>query len=111
MAIRKWRESHFCKISPVHSADTLRVQNFIEIAVSHTVSKINTLLRFTQKFKMAAKSAGKVIFVKSDQYTLDTLGVVNFDKIPLSRTVKKIEANLCFSIFGKTLKIQNDHHF
>ena len=25
--------------------------------------------------------------------------------------VKEIEANLCFSIFGKNLKIQNGHHF
>ena len=24
--------------------------------------------------------------------------------------VKEIEANLCFSIFGKKLKIQNGHH-
>ena len=54
-----------------------------------------------QKFKMAAKSGGKVIFVKSRRYTLDTLGVENFDEIPLSRTVKEIEANLCFSIFGE----------
>ena len=64
MATKKWRESDFCKMSLVHSADTLRVQNFVEIAVSHTVSKINALLRFMQKFKMAAKSGGKTIFVK-----------------------------------------------
>ena len=25
--------------------------------------------------------------------------------------VKEIEANLCFAIFGKNLKIQNDRHF
>ena len=41
---------------------------------------------------MAAKSGGKVLFVKSRQYTL---GVENFDKIALSRMVKEIEANLC----------------
>ena len=64
-----------------------------------------------QKFKMAAKSGRKVIFVKSHQYTLDTLGVENFDEIALSRTVKEIEANLCFSIFGKNPKIQNGRHF
>ena len=89
---------------PVHSADTLWVQNFVEIALSHTVSKMNALLHFTQKFKRTAKSGGKVIFVKSHQYTLDTLGVENFDKITLSRTVKEIEANLCFSIFGENSK-------
>ena len=59
---------------------------------------------------MAAKSCGKVIFVKSLQYTLDTLGVKNFDEIPLSRMVKEIEANLCFSIFSENLKIQNGRH-
>ena len=32
-------------------------------------------LRFTQKFKMAAKGGVKMIFVKSRQYTLDTLGL------------------------------------
>ena len=37
--------------------------------------------------------------------------VENFDEIALSRTVKEVEANLCFSIFGKNLKIQNSHHF
>ena len=31
MATKKWRESDFCKMSPVRSADTLRVQNFVEI--------------------------------------------------------------------------------
>ena len=95
-------------MSPVHSTDALRVKNFIKIALSHTISKINALFHFTQKFQMAAKSDGKVIFVKSCQYTL---GVKNSDEIPLSQTVKEIEANLCFSIFGENLKIQNGHHF
>ena len=31
--------------------------------------------------------------------------VENFDEIAISRRVKEIEANLCFSIFGKYLKI------
>ena len=37
--------------------------------------------------------------------------VENFDKITLSCTVKEIQANLCFAIFGKNSKIQNDRHF
>ena len=53
-----------CKMSPVHSADTLWVQNFVEIALSQIVSKMNVLLRLTQKFKRAAKSGGKAIFPK-----------------------------------------------
>ena len=31
--------------------------------------------------------------------------------VALSRMVKEIEANLCFAIFGKNSKIQNDRHF
>ena len=43
-------------MSPVDSADTLWVKNFVEITLSRSVSEINMFLRFTQKFKMAAKS-------------------------------------------------------
>ena len=43
MATQKWRESDFCKTSPVHSADTMKVKNFVEIALSRTVSEINAL--------------------------------------------------------------------
>ena len=97
----KLRESDSCEKSPVGSAYALQIQNFVEIALSHTISKINVLLHFTQNFKMASKSGGKAIFVKSRQYTL---GVENFDEIPLSRMVKEIEANLCLSIFGENSK-------
>ena len=38
-------------------------------------------------------------------HCLDTLWIENFGM------VKEIEANLCFSIFGKNLKIQNGLHF
>ena len=57
----------FCEMLPVHSADALWVKTFIEIVLSHSVFKINALLCFTQKFEMAAKNGGKVIFVKSRQ--------------------------------------------
>ena len=56
---QQWRESHFCEMSPVHSADAMQVKDFIEIALSLTVSQISAFLRFTQKFKMAGKMAGK----------------------------------------------------
>ena len=52
---------------------------------------------------MAAKSGGKVIFVKSCQYTLDTLEVENFEEISLSRTVKEIEDNF---FFGENSKLK-----
>ena len=60
----------FGEPSPVECADTLWVKNFVEIALSRSVSKINTFLHCLQKFKMAAKSGGKTIFAKSCQCTL-----------------------------------------
>ena len=54
----------FLEKSPVDSADNLRVKNFVEIALSCSISEINRFLHFTQKFKMAAKSDRKTIFVE-----------------------------------------------
>ena len=65
MAAKSGGKTLLCKKSPVHSADTLRVKNFLEIALSRSVSEINTFLNFTLKFKMATKSGGKMIFGKS----------------------------------------------
>ena len=51
-------------MTPIDSADILRVKNFVEIALSCSVSDINRFLRLTQKFKTAAKSGRKTIFWK-----------------------------------------------
>ena len=61
---QKWRENDLCEKLPVDPADTLWVKNFDEIALSRSVSEINTFLRLRQKFKMAAKSGGKTILGK-----------------------------------------------
>ena len=63
---QKWRESDFWEKSPVESADTPRVKNFVKISLSRTVSEICFCV-FLQKFKMAKKNGGKVIFGKSHQ--------------------------------------------
>ena len=63
----RWRLKDFWEKSPVDSIYTLLVKNFVEIALSRSVSEMNTFLHFTQKFKMAAKSGGKTIFGKSCQ--------------------------------------------
>ena len=55
----------FCEKSPVDSADTLQIKNFVKIDLSHSISEINAFLRLRQKCKMAAKSDGKMIFGKS----------------------------------------------
>ena len=68
---QKWRENNFGEKLPVDcgTVDTLWVKIFVEIALSHSVSEINTLLDLAQTFKMAAKSGGKMIFAKN--WTVD----------------------------------------
>ena len=80
---QKWRENNFWKKLPVNSGDTLAIKNFNEIALSHIISAINVFLHFTQKFKMATKNGGKMIFGKSHQLTLliPCLGVKHFNQI------------------------------
>ena len=61
---------------------------------------------------MAAIFGESKIFGKLPKiHCLDTLWFENFDEIARSRMVQEIEGNLCFSIFGKNLKIQNCRHF
>ena len=43
---QKWWENDFCKKSSVDSANTLWVKNFVEIALSRSVSEINAFLCF-----------------------------------------------------------------
>ena len=64
---QKQRENDLWEKSPVGSADTMGDKNLAEIALSCTVTEINALLCFTQKFKMAAKNGGNTIFRKSCQ--------------------------------------------
>ena len=64
---QKKRENNFGEKLPADSADTLWVKNFVEIVLSRSISEINSFLRLTQKFKMAAKSGGKTISAKSHQ--------------------------------------------
>ena len=54
---------------------------------------------------------GKIFGKLQRLHSLDTLWVENFDEIALPRTVKEIQVSLCFAIFGKNWKIQNDRHF
>ena len=89
--------------SPVYSADTLWVKNFVEIALSRTVSEINA---FSQKSKMAAKNGRVNDFrEKSPVDTAHTLWVKNFVEIALSCRQKQI------CVFHFFAKIQNGRHF
>ena len=101
----------------VHFLDTLWVENFDEIALFRTVKEIDANLCFAivgknSKIQNGRHFWGGENFLKIAKITfLRYPGVENFDEIALSRMVKEIEANLCFAIFSKNLKIQNDRHF
>ena len=75
---------------------TLSISAKIQDGSQNLVPKINVFLRFTQKFKMAAKSGGKAIFAKSPVDSAYTLWVKNFVEISLSCTVSEINALLHF---------------
>ena len=93
----KWRKSDFWEKSPAGSAYTMWVKNLVKIPLSRTVSKINELLRFTQKFKMVAKKCMKTIFVKCCQYTQQIPCGSKLIEIAVSHTVSKINAFLRFT--------------
>ena len=89
----------FWKLQRVHSLDTLWVENFDEIALSHTVKEIEGNLCFAifgknSKIQNGRHFWGGKFFWKLQRvHSLDTLWVENFAEIALSRTVKEIEAN------------------
>ena len=101
----------------VHSLDTLWVENFDEIALSHTVKEIEANLCFAifgKNLKIQNGRhfrGGEFFFLIAKNTMLKYLWVEHFDEIALSRMVKEIEANLCFAIVGKNSKIQNGRHF
>ena len=70
---------------------------FVKIALSHTISEINVVLCFTQKYKRATKKDGKLIFGKKCQMILQITGVKNYVKITLSQTISKINEFLRFT--------------
>ena len=101
----------------VHSLDTLRVENFDEIALSRTVKEIEANLCFAIFGKNSKIQNGchfwggeNLLKIAKSRILRYPVGK-NFDEIALSRTVKEIEANLCFAIFGKNSKIQNGRRF
>ena len=76
---------------------TVGVKNFVEIALSGTVFKINMFLYFTQNFKVATKNGGKTIFGKQLQITLCMpWGSKNFVVISVSCTISEINAFVHF---------------
>ena len=84
-------------MSPLHSADTLRVKTFIEIALSRTV------FMFYPEIQDGRQKWPKTNFwEKSPLDSVYTVWVKNFVKIDLSRTVSEI------SVFAFYAEIQDD---
>ena len=64
MAAKSGGKMLFCKTWPVDSADTLWVKHFVEIALFHSVSEINTFLHFRRNSRWLPKVVGKRFFGK-----------------------------------------------
>ena len=107
MACKSGRKVIFVK-SCQYTLDTLWVENFDEIALSHTVKKTEANLCFC----LFGKNSKWLPFLKrvklfencNKEFVKIPCGSKNSDEIALSRTVKEIAANLCFCIFGKNSK-------
>ena len=95
MAAKKWQQSDFCEMSPVHSEDTLPVKNFIKIALSRTVSKMHAFYAGIQDGRLKWRESD--FYEKSPVDSADNLQVRNFVEIALSRTVSEIYAFLHFT--------------
>ena len=80
----KMGEKDFWEKSPVKSSDTLLVKNFVEIALSGTVSKINAFYVLHRNSRWLPKVVGKQFVRKSPVYSADTLWVKNLVEIALS---------------------------
>ena len=68
---QKWRGNDFCEKSPVHSADTLWVKNFVEIALSRSVTEILCVFAFNAEIQDGHQKWRENDFCgKCHQYTL-----------------------------------------
>ena len=92
-------KTFFCKKSPVDSADTVRVKNFIEISLSCSVSEINAFFLFYANSRWPPKVAGKRFFGKIPVDSADTLRIKNFIKIAVSCSVPEI--NMFFAFYAE----------
>ena len=96
--------------------DTLWVENFDEIALSHTVKEIEAILCFAIFGKNSKNQNGRHFWGGENffqiakgtflRYRGSTLWVENFDEIALSRTVKEIEGNCVLPFLAKIRKFK-----
>ena len=57
--MQKWWENNFWQKVAADSVHTLRIKNFVEIALSHTVSEINAFLHLRRDSRWPPKVAEK----------------------------------------------------
>ena len=104
MACKSGRKVIFVK-SCQYTLDTLWVENFDEIALSHTVKKTEANLCFC----LFGKNSKWLPFLKrvklfencNKEFAKIPCGSKNSDEITLSRTVKEIAANLFLHFWQK----------
>ena len=88
---QKWWQSDCCEMLPVHSADSLRVKNFIKIALSRNVSTINVFFVFYVEIQDGRQKWRESDFCeKSPVDSADNLQVRDFVEITLSQMVFQI---------------------
>ena len=106
MAAKKWRENDFWQNIADDTVYTLQVKNYIEMAVSCTVSEINMFCILCRNSIWPPKMAGKLFFwQKVEDNSTHTLWVKNFIEIALSRTICEMNAFLTFFITVKFRKL------
>ena len=93
MATKSGGKTIFWGKLPENSEDTLRVKNFVEIAPSRSVSKINSFFAFNEEIQKWRKND---FCEKSPVDSANILWVNNFVKIALSGSVSEINAFLRF---------------
>ena len=90
MATKKWREIDFGPKIADDCVYNLRVKNFAQIALSRTVSMINTCCILCRNSTWPPKVEGNNFWQTVGDDSLYTLWVKNFIGITLSHTVFKI---------------------
>ena len=86
----------FCEKSPVESASTLWVKNFVVIALSRSVSEVNVF--YTEIEDGRQKWRENNFYKKLPEHSADTLWVKNFVEIALSHSIYEINAFCFFSV-------------
>ena len=94
MAAKSGRKTFFCEKSPVESADTLWVKNFVVITLSRSVSKINAF--YTEIQDGRQKWQENDFCEKLPVHSTDTLWVKKLIKIALSHSISEINTFLLF---------------